>query len=254
MDRSDTSGGDLNGMDGGIGVVGGMGPAATASFFDRIIANSASEIDQGYPRVVIDNNTNIPDRTTYIVDDGLDPEPLLRATAVEVAATGVDVLTMPCNTAHYFIDALRDEVDVPFLDMLDIATSRADRVTVSNRIGLLATTGTIQSGLYQDRSRDGRSELLVPTDEVQKELVMGAIYGDDGIKAGATERPRERLLAAIDAFDDVDTIIAGCTEIELVLSETDDDVRVLKPMDLLATAAISHIETVNEPVSGETDS
>ena len=234
-------------LDGGIGVIGGMGPAATERFFEKILFAADGDSDQSNPRVVIDNNTNIPDRTDYIVGDGPSPEPFLRSTAKELESTGVEVLATPCNTAHYFIGELRAAVEIPIIDMLEVATEEATSAATANRVGLLATTGTIQSGLYQDRLSGKDAELVLPSEPTQEELVMPAIYGENGVKAGSRDRPREKLLRAIEKFDSVDTVIAGCTEIELVLSDEMVDVRLINPMDVLSNVAVSTVKNSAGP-------
>ena len=96
-----------------IGIIGGMGPLATAKLFERIVINSGAASDQEHPRVIIDNNTSIPDRTDYILGKGSDPRPELIKTALGLESMGADFLVMPCNTAHYFLDEIETTIGIP---------------------------------------------------------------------------------------------------------------------------------------------
>ena len=97
-----------------IGIVGGMGPLATCDLFRKIIDVTEAGSDQEHVRVVIDSNTEIPDRTAAILAGGKDPVPELRKSASYLVSIGADLLIMPCNTAHYFYDQVAPAVEVPF--------------------------------------------------------------------------------------------------------------------------------------------
>ncbi len=85
-----------------LGILGGMGPLATADLFEKIIRNTKADTDAQHIRVYIDNNPQIPDRTAFIMGSGADPRPEMNASARKLEAMGADILLMPCNTAHYF--------------------------------------------------------------------------------------------------------------------------------------------------------
>ena len=83
-----------------IGIIGGMGPLATADLFEKIVGHTKAACDQEHLHVVIDSNTNIPDRTAALLHGGADPLPELTGSARRLEAMGADVLIMPCNTAQ----------------------------------------------------------------------------------------------------------------------------------------------------------
>ena len=194
-----------------IGILGGMGPAATIEFFRRLVAATPAAIDQAHVRILIDNNPQVPDRTDAIFGNGPDPGPVLAQMARGLAASGADFLTMPCNTGHVFQEAIREAVDIPFIDMID-ETVRA--LTVK-KVGLLATTGTVRTGLYREACDLRDIELVTPNDEDQ-ELVMDIIRR---VKAGGSgSSVRKHAAAIISRLADrgAEAVIAGCTEISLI--------------------------------------
>lgn len=217
-----------------VGVVGGMGPAATGHFFDLLVRRTSAEGDQGHLRVVVDSNPQIPDRTGYLLEDGSDPRPALVETARNVEAAGADLLAVPCNTAHAFFESLQATVDVPVLHMIGLAVRQTCSQIDPDRVGLLATDGTISLGLYHEWFQDRPVEVVVP-DETDQERVMDSLYA---VKSGERERPRSRLVETVEAFDDVDAVIAGCTEVPVALRGDDIDVPLVDPMTVMADRAI----------------
>ena len=101
-----------------IGIIGGMGPLATVDLFEKITLHTKAQQDQDHLRVLIDSNTNIPDRTAALLHGGEDPVPQLIASATSLEKMGAQVLVMPCNTAHNFYDAVAGAVEVPVLHMI----------------------------------------------------------------------------------------------------------------------------------------
>jgi aspartate racemase len=100
-----------------IGMIGGMGPLATVHLFERIVLRTKAEKDQDHIRIIIDNNTNIQDRTKAILGYGESPVKELVGSAKMLEKSGADFLIMPCNTAHYFIDHIKKNIKIPFINM-----------------------------------------------------------------------------------------------------------------------------------------
>ncbi len=194
-----------------IGILGGMGPLATADLYRKLVLHTDAASDQEHPRVVIDSNTNIPDRTAALLRGGADPVPEMVQSAKRLAAAGAEVLIMPCNTAHGFYDRIVAAVDVPVLHMLRL-TCEALKTRGVKTAGLLATDGTVETGLYQS-AFDGSGIALLTPDAEGQSAVMDVIY--NGVKAGdlthdvsAFRRACESLLAR-----GAETLILGCTEL-----------------------------------------
>jgi aspartate racemase len=194
-----------------IGILGGMGPAATIEFFRRLVAATPAAIDQAHVRILIDNNPHVPDRTSAIFGTGPDPGPTLAQMACQLQAWGADLLTMPCNTGHAFKAAIQDAVTIPFVDMIEETVKRLDVETT----GLLATTGTIRMKLYHAACERQGIRLLIPNRKNQ-ELVMDVIRR---VKAGGSGNSvREYAAAVIGRLAErgAEAVIAGCTEISLI--------------------------------------
>ena len=207
-----------------IGIIGGMGPAATVDLMNKIIEMEDASRDQDHIPMLVDSNTNIPDRTAAILSGGEDPVPELLRSAKRLEAMGADFLIIPCNTAHYFIGALEKEVSCPILNM-PCETARFLKRNGVEKAAVLATTGTIRSGLYGSALSSEGIEPIYP-DEEQQKVVMSLIY--DFIKKGITDAdklPREEM-ECVDAdlkARGAQAIILACTELPLAFRIMDLD-------------------------------
>ena len=199
-----------------IGILGGMGPLATADLFKKIILMTEAEKDQDHIRVLIDSNTNIPDRTAAILSGGADPVPELTKSAKTLEQAGADLLIMPCNTAHYFYEDVKKAVSIPVLSIIE---SAADKVLRSGqkKALILATDGTGKAGVYDKVFNRRGIETVYPDAGTQKK-VMSIIY--EGVKAGAPKEGRmEKLTADINDFIKKTGTVAvlACTELPLAV-------------------------------------
>jgi aspartate racemase len=220
-----------------IGVVGGMGPRATADFFSKLIDCTPAERDQDHIRVLIDSNPEIPDRSAYILGHGADPTDALIATARNLERGGAHFLVIPCNTAHHFLDAIRRSVGVPVLDIMEVVAEAGERVGGIRSVGLLATSATVTAGLYERAFARRGVTVLAPSVESQ-ERVDEAIWA---VKAGRTDAATRRTVH--EAGNEliargVQAIVLGCTEIPLLVDPGDWSVPVLDSTEILAHAAV----------------
>ena len=221
-----------------IGILGGMGPEATADLFMRIIRATPVKRDQDHLHVIIDSNSKIPDRTPAILGTGENPLPLLVETGKRLENAGADLLIMPCNTAHYFHAKIQEKVGVPLLHMIRLSADYiAEKYPKVRKAGLLASDGTIASRLYHDSYAAKGIEIIIPNKSSQKDT-MDAIY--KYIKTGNLEKGEELLkrvsLELIKAG--ADTVLCGCTEVSIVLHDGDLSVPVVDPLQVLAEEAI----------------
>ena len=222
-----------------IGILGGMGPEATADLYLRIIRATPAKRDQDHPRVIIYGNSKVPDRTAAIMGTGPSPMPELIRAGKRLEEAGADFIIISCNTAHYFIDQLQKELRVPILNMIKLSAARAHKsFPKAKKAGLLATDGTVRSRLYRAAYGEAGIEILEPTPEEQQD-VMKAIY--QFIKAGNLVDGGLLLRGVANdlVVAGAEMIICGCTEISLVLKEGDLAVPVLDPLQVLAEAAVS---------------
>lgn len=227
-------------MSGAIGIIGGMGPLATKDLFEKIILNTEASCDQEHIQVFIDNNINIPDRTRAILQQGEDPLPEMLKSGKRLEALGSDVIIMPCNTAHYFFHELSVQLKVPVLNMLEVAAKRAYE-SGYRKVGILATDGTIRSGVYAKAMEKYGIEVVVPGEAGQK-AVMDIIY--KGIKAGKTQMDTAPLLAAIEELraKGAETLVLGCTELPMAfLIYHISNTKTIDPTLELAKAAIRYV-------------
>ena len=217
-----------------IGIIGGMGPMATADLFIKIVENTVAATDQEHLHVLIDNNTDLPDRTACILEGSDAPlEPMVES-AKRLVDQGADLLIIPCNTAHYFHGGVQAAVDVPVLNMPEISAQYcADRGF--GTVALLSTAGTVRAQIYEPYCEKLGIKLLHPT-KVGIDNLMFLIY--DEIKAGRTPHP-ERLYPELMGLEEqgAQAFLLACTELPLVFHDG-GRVPFIDPTLLLARAAV----------------
>ena len=217
-----------------IGIIGGMGPMATADLFIKIVENTAAKTDQEHLHVLIDNNTDIPDRTACILAGSDAPLAPMVESAKRLVSQGADLLIIPCNTAHYFHSGVQAAVNVPVLNMPQICAQHcADRGLAC--VALLSTSGTVRAGIYEPYFEKLGIRLLHPT-KVGIDNLMYLIY--DEIKAGRTPHP-ERLYPELMGLEEqgAQAFLLACTELPLVFHDG-GRVPFIDPTLLLARAAV----------------
>lgn len=208
-----------------IGMIGGLGPAATVDLYDKIVKATPAKTDQEHIKLVVEQNPQIPDRTAALLEGGEDPTLALFNCAKRLERDGCDAIIVPCNTAHAFVPYLERYLHTPFINMQQTALDEIKaKLGDEARIGLLATTGTVRTGIYGDKAKAMGIPLFVP-DEAHQARVMAAIYGPQGAKAGYTDGIcRSDLLSAAEYLVktyDCNCLILGCTELPLILDESD---------------------------------
>ena len=227
-----------------IGILGGMGPEATLDCFAKIIKNTTAQRDQDHLRVVIDSNPAVPDRTAAIVGNGQSPVPVIVEGCHALEKAGADFIIIPCVSAHFFIDEIQQQTNLPILSIFNAVAETITRdYPELKTVGLLGTTGTIKGGLFQKRLAQNSINTVVPQEAIQS-TIMVAIYD---IKNAAPTRTRSEitadLVAAADSLiaiqpDGAQAIIAGCTEIPLALGQQHLSVPYFDSLTILARAAI----------------
>ena len=202
-----------------IGILGGMGPAATVDLMNRIISMTDAECDQNHIPMLVDNNTRIPDRTEAILHGGASPVPEMVAAAKRLETAGADFIIIPCHTAHYFIPEIADKISIPILDM-PTETAKLLKIKGVNRASVLATDGTVQSGLYGAALERMGIQTVYP-DEEQQKVVMSLVY--DFIKKGVTDAsrmPRNEIMGIIGDLSGkgAESLLLACTELPIAFS------------------------------------
>lgn len=224
-----------------LGIIGGMGPEASAQLYMKMIKATKVKKDQEHFRIIIDSNPKIPDRTRAILGLGENPAPFIVETANNLKKAGVDLACIPCITSHYFYDEITKGTDLPIIHaLLELNSFIHEAYPGIRRIGVLATTGTKNTKIFEEFLKD--VTIIYPDDNIQEEYVMEAIYGEGtGIKSGVTEgKPVERLKAAGEHVigKGAEVVILGCTEIGLVLTKNSLSRPAIDPMDVMAEVMI----------------
>lgn len=199
-----------------LGIIGGVGPLATAYFMQLLIQKTEAHTDQENMPMIVFNDPQIPDRTSYILDNAEpDPLPELVKVAQWLQNAGADFLAIPCNTAHYFYDSISESVSIPLVNILqETADVIAKKTNKHATVGLMATRGTIASNLYQGYFAQLGMDVKIPT-EAEQDLLMGLIY--DCVKANRPYDENVLLNIAHNMHDKgCDTVIIGCTELSVI--------------------------------------
>jgi len=222
-----------------IGIIGGMGPAATVDLYAKIIAATAAARDQDHPRVLIDSNTAMPDRNAALDGDGPSPAPMLAATAAGLERAGAELIAMSCNTAHAFQRDIEAAIGAPFISMIDAtADDTLARAPKVKRVAVLAATGCVRAGLYQ-RAFAARGVEAMLLGGAEHARFMDLVYAIKGGDLGARVRAQMRELATGLLGAGSDALVAGCTEVPLVLSQSDIDAPLIDSAAALATCLVA---------------
>lgn len=199
-----------------LGIIGGVGPLATMFIGEKIVRLTAAEKDQDHVNMIITNNTNIPDRTAFILGESSEnPVPVIISDAKKLKNAGAEILIIPCNTAHSFYNQIQSSIEIPVIDMIHETVCHAKR-TGAGRIGILATTGTITTEIYQSKCKEMGLTPVTPNEHIQ-DVVMSLIYDD--VKAGLPIDRHKWVLIEKGMRERCDSIILGCTELSIVKEE-----------------------------------
>ena len=219
-----------------LGVIGGLGPMATAYFYRLVVQMTDAVTDQEHFETIIYSNPLTPDRTRFILGrSSEDPMPFLLESGLELKRQGVEAIAVPCMTAHFFQPRLEEELGVPVIHAIREAGRHLSERDV-HTIGVIATDGTIETRLFQDAMARFGISCLTPDAEKQSN-VMHLIYDD--IKAG---KPAE-----MDMFHDVSdslfdrgaqAVLLGCTEISLIKRDHQLGKGFLDVMEVLAQQSV----------------
>lgn len=222
-----------------VGVLGGMGPAATIHFMQAVMELTDANTDQEHLDLLVSQHSSIPDRTAAILAHGPNPAPAMVEQALILQNAGVDFIAVPCNTANRFMNAVRSKVKIPVLDIVQKTVERLTSIGPWQKIGLLATAGTIEARVYQD-VLDQRGLTTVLPDPSLQQRVNAFIY--DGVKAGKPVPGQSFMKAVQDLRDQgAQAIICGCTEISVIYRELGiKDDTIVDSLTSLARATVLH--------------
>jgi aspartate racemase len=215
-------------------------------FMSKIIAHTPASRDQDHIRMLVNHEPQIPDRTEHLLNGGPDPTDALFTACKQLESNGVTVIAIPCNTAHAFLDRIQPCLTIPVIRIPDETVSHIRRQYPGmSKIGLMATSGTVHSRIYQDALAAGQYSAILP-DTDHQHLLMETIYGDNGIKAGHTTGVclrQFRQVAKHLTSRGAELLILGCTELPLLLTGVGEDgvetVPMIDPTDILARRCVA---------------
>lgn len=199
-----------------VGIIGGMGPAATAEFFKLLISCTPISRESDHLRVLVDSNPRVPSRTRAFLYGEESPVPMIRQSALNLLAAGAEILALPCNSAHYFLPEVCAESHLPFVDMIEQTSEAVCRLKQRpRRVGLIAGEVTVQSGLYHEPLAVRGIELINVT-TIEQGTVRQIIeeVKSDSISM-QTSQKLTSVMSAL-AARGAEAIIFGCTELPLV--------------------------------------
>ncbi len=219
-----------------LGVIGGLGPLATAYFYELITKMTDAVKDQDHIEILIHSKPSIPDRTAYILDNSKEsPQPLLIDIGKELASMGVSHISIPCITAHYFYDELAREIPVPIIHGIR-ETVETLKVNGVKKAGIMATDGTVHSSLFQHELEERGISPVVPTKMFQH-YIMDLIY--DCVKTNQPVDMEKFSKASAHLKENgSEAIILGCTELSLIKRDYPIGPGYLDVMEVLAGASI----------------
>lgn len=222
-----------------LGIIGGMGPKATSVFYDRFIEATDASKDQEHVDMVILNHATLPDRTSVILEG---KAPLFLSEIEKdvrlLEQAGVAHIAIPCNTSHYFYEQIQGMTQIPVLNMIDETLQEIYNVYGAHtKIGLLATNGTVRSGVYAKYSKKYQLNIYEP-DEVLQQKVMNIIYTNikGGFALDATEL--EAIVQQLVQEHGCSCVIIGCTELSIIPLREEIRRYCFDAMDVLVARAI----------------
>lgn len=220
-----------------LGIIGGLGPMATAYFMELIIKMTDASNDQEHLPMLVYHCPNIPDRTEYILDNSQpNPLPQIVAAGKALASLGADTLAIPCITAHCFHKEIEQQTNIQTLNAICDSAVLFKKLGIQ-KVGIMATSGTLKCNLFQNTFTQYGIQTVFPSAEDQN-AVMDLIYND--IKKG--KEPNMDRFASVKnnlIKSGSETVLLGCTELSLIKKEFGVDQNVMDILEILAASAIT---------------
>lgn len=227
-----------------LGVIGGLGPMASAYFLQLLTQMSDAQTDQEHMEILMYSKPAIPDRTKYIIGESEEnPAPDMIMAGKKLKEMGADILAIPCITAHYFHKELEDEIGLPIIHAVEETVSCLEEKQLT-QAGILATDGTIRSGLFQKALEQRGIRPVLPETESQKK-VMEIIYQQ--IKTGkSVDLESFYGISEEMSGQGAQVILLACTELSLIKRDHDLPTGYLDVMEVLARKAVQSCNRVRK--------
>lgn len=221
-----------------LGILGGLGPMSTAYFYEMITEHTDALCDQEHIDMVISSGATTPDRTGYILGNNSEnPAERMIKDARKLIDFGADVIAIPCNTAHYFYKEVQDNISVPIINII-YETVKFCHEKGAERIGIMATDGTVMTNTYQQMAQEFGIECIVPSSDNQNrvmEIIYGSVKQGKPVNMESFRKVSRELTKA-----GCDRIILGCTELSLIKRKYDLDSFYVDALEVLAWRSIQY--------------
>lgn len=222
-----------------IGILGGMGPATTATFFDDIVKISQqkyhAEQDTDFPKVYLYNTALEGFNETGFENMDLVKKQLINDIK-KIESWGADFIVMPCNTVHYFINELRNSINIPIISIVEVAINEIKKLNYK-KVGIISSFSTRHLGLYENKLKKENIECIIVNDDEQKlldKVILAVMTGKQG------DLEKEILKKIIEKMknEGAQTVVLGCTELPLAISQKDIGLPLLNTIKILAEEAV----------------
>ena len=219
-----------------LGIIGGLGPMATAYFLQLITQMSDAATDQEHMEIYVISKPSIPDRTDYILGlSDRSPAEEMSAVGAQLKSLGAELLAMPCVTGHYFHQEIEKNVGLPLIDAIEETADYLFHRRI-RKVGILATVGTIESRLFQCTLENKKIECVIPNETGQKRI-MDVIYKD--IKAGKTVHMENyKTVSEALRYQGAEVILLACTELSMLKRDYQIGRDYLDVMEVLAAKVV----------------
>lgn len=219
-----------------LGVIGGLGPMATAYFMELLTKMTDAKCDQEHLDIITYSKPSIPDRTAYILGNSdLNPAPPMIEAGLKLKEIGADAIAIPCITAHYFHDELESGIGLPVIHAMR-ETAQYLKENEITKVGLMATDGTVQSGIFQKSLEEEGIEVITP---YSQNLVMKIIY--DEVKSNKPVNMEEFNQVIYELFGrGAQRVLLGCTELSVAKKDFKVDSRILDVLEVLSRSVLTY--------------
>jgi len=221
-----------------VGIIGGMGPAATVDLMRRLVERTPATDDVDHLHVIVESNPKIPSRIAHLIEGtGEDPTPELVRIARNLEQAGATLLAMPCNTAHYYAPAIQAAVQVPLLNMVQLTASRLATNFPAATVGLLSSTAVHRTGVYRQALAAHGLSLQLPADQDDlMDIIRRVKRGDTG------EEVRARFRAiALALGERCDVLLIACTELSVLADALRGHGAVVDSQEVLVDAILAAV-------------
>lgn len=221
-----------------VGVLGGLGPAATLDFYRKVVEATQATTDQDHLHLLIDSDPTVPDRNAAFTGTGPSPGPQLARNARRLEAAGAEFLVMVCNGAHAWADEIQAAIDIPFVHIVDVTVAATARAAPDARtVGVIATTTSLASRLYQ-RGFEAAGLRAVHPEGPELDRFMALMYRIKTGDTGPESRAEMKSIAQQLIDRGAEAVIGGCTEVPLVLGSQDLEVPLIASTDALVVETV----------------